>query len=96
MTAKKSGSSLYTIKCLKSIRKDISAFPETIKLRIKNAIRGRIATDPIGNGEPLQGKFKGQRKLRICDYRIIYRVNTLERIVTITSIKHRRESYKKQ
>ncbi|XP_011067887.1 PREDICTED: uncharacterized protein LOC105154224, partial [Acromyrmex echinatior] len=33
---------------------DISAFPETIKLRIKNAIRGRIATDPIGNGEPLQ------------------------------------------
>ena len=44
MTAKKSGNSLYTIKYLKSIRKDISAFPETVKLRIKNAIRGRVAT----------------------------------------------------
>ncbi|QOD38195.1 type II toxin-antitoxin system RelE family toxin [Candidatus Wolbachia massiliensis] len=96
MTAKKSGNSLYTIKYLKSIRKDTSAFPKSVKLRIKNAINGRIVTDPISNGETLKGKFKGHWKLKIGSYRIIYRINTAERIVTITSIKHRKESYRKK
>ena len=69
--------------------------PEIVK-SVTRAIDERIATEPMKVGTPLLYEFKGHRRLQVSDYRIIYSVDIAEHEVTITSIKHRSESYNKK
>jgi len=48
--------------------------------------------DPIGLGKPLTGDFKGLYRLRIGDWRVIYKVEGYD--VIIRTIKNRRDAYK--
>lgn len=86
----------YKVKSLKSVvEKDLPNLPNTIRLRVQKAIKEHLIADPINLGEPLHHSLKGRRRLRVGDYCIIYRVNQLEHIVTITEIGHRCDIYKK-
>ena len=62
------------------------------KFRVKKAIETRLAVDPEKYGQPLKGNLKGYRKLRIGEYRIVYKV--VEDEISILGIRHRREIYK--
>ncbi len=91
---KKFGNKLYTIKHLEHVcKKHIPTLPETIKKRIKKAIRERLTVDPIKLGKPLHYGFKGHRRLRGGTYRIIYRVNIAEYKVITVAIGHRDTIY---
>ncbi|GHM58546.1 MAG: toxin RelG [Candidatus Mesenet longicola] len=86
----------YRIKFLKHVtERDLPALPVTIELRVKKAIDERLTIDPINLGEPLHYSFKGHRRLRVGDYRILYRVDKLEHTVIITEIGHRDAIYKR-
>ncbi|MDR2831618.1 MAG: type II toxin-antitoxin system RelE/ParE family toxin [Rickettsiales bacterium] len=92
---KTSGNKPYTIKYLKHVlKRNLPSLPEAIKSTIKEAIRECLATDPIGNGVLLRNRLKGHRRMRIDDYRIVYRVNIAKCKVTIVSIGHRDNIYK--
>ncbi|MDR2609208.1 MAG: type II toxin-antitoxin system RelE/ParE family toxin [Rickettsiales bacterium] len=66
----------YKVKSLKSVvEKDLPNLPKTIRLRVQKAIKERLTVDPINLGEPLHHSLKGRRRLRVGDYRIIYRVD---------------------
>jgi len=84
----------YTILYHAEVRKDISSLPNNIKSRIKKAIEQRLAKDPLKYGEPLRRSLQGYRKLRVGDYRIIYRIHSKE--IIILKIGHRKEVYKKE
>ncbi|WP_245611038.1 MULTISPECIES: type II toxin-antitoxin system RelE family toxin [unclassified Wolbachia] len=45
-------------------------------------------------GESLYYRFKGQKRLRVGDYRVIYSVNIIKYEVVITEIGHRKDIYK--
>jgi len=60
---------------------------------IKRAIEERLSIDPIGLGKPLRYSLKGHRRLRVGDYRIVYRIDHTKHIVTIVVIKHRKDVY---
>ncbi|WP_338063662.1 type II toxin-antitoxin system RelE family toxin [Wolbachia endosymbiont of Folsomia candida] len=77
----------------KVLEKDFLILPPTIRLRVKKAIDERLRIDPIGLGEPLRHSFKGHRRLRVGDYRILYRIDKLEHTVIITEIGHRKDIY---
>jgi len=77
------------------VRKHIPALPPTVKARIKRAIEERLATDPISFGKPLQYSLKGHRRLRVGDYRIIYRIDTQTNTVIVVAIKHRKCIYER-
>ncbi|KJV81821.1 plasmid stabilization system family protein [Rickettsia hoogstraalii str. RCCE3] len=49
--------------------------------------------DPIAFGKPLRYSLKGHRRLRVSDYRIIYRIEQETSTVIIIAIKHRKEIY---
>nr|WP_320109880.1 type II toxin-antitoxin system RelE/ParE family toxin [Wolbachia endosymbiont (group A) of Icerya purchasi] len=49
--------------------------------------------DPINLGKPLSGRLVGSKRLRVGDYRIIYKVDKLENTVIITEIGHRSTIY---
>ena len=87
-----SGNKDYQIEYLISVLKeDIPKLPKTIKAAIKKAIEERLMSDPVGFGKPLRYSLKGHRRLRVGDYRVVYRIdNTL---VIIIAIKHRKDVY---
>lgn len=75
------------------VHKDIPALPTKIKALIKRAIEKRLMTDPISFGKPLRYSLKGHRRLRVNNYRIVYRIDIIKNIVTILAIKHRKDIY---
>ena len=90
----KRGSDLYRIAYLDSVvNEDIPRLPKSSRLLIQRAIEERLTIDPIGLGKPLRYSLKGHRRLRVGDYRIVYRIDPKKQIVTIVVIKHRRDVY---
>lgn len=90
----KPGSDLYRIEYLASVvEEDIPRLPKSVRNLIKRAIEERLAIDPVGLGKPLRYSLKGHRRLRVGDYRIVYRIDQDEQLVTIVAIKHRKDVY---
>lgn len=88
------GNDLYTVQYLQTVvDQDIPALPSSAKSLIKKAIEERLTVDPIGLGKPLRYSLKGHRRLRVSDYRIVYRIEMKSRTVIIVAIKHRRDVY---
>jgi len=88
------GNKAYQIEYLTSVSKeDIPLLPKKIKAIIKQAIEERLMVDPIGFGKPLRYSLRGHRRLRVGDYRIVYRIDAENNIVLIVAIKHRKEVY---
>ena len=75
------------------VRKHIPNLPSTTKALIKRAIEERVTVDPIGFGKPLRYSLKGHRRLRVGDYRVVYRIEPETHIVVIVAIKHRKDIY---
>ncbi|MDL1960311.1 MAG: type II toxin-antitoxin system RelE/ParE family toxin [Deltaproteobacteria bacterium] len=60
---------------------------------IKKAIEERLASQPEIYGKPLQRTLKGYWKLRVGDYRVIFKVASNS--VFIFGIIHRKEIYRR-
>ena len=91
---KKPGSKPFTIEYLDSVvEEDIPALPKTMRERIRQAIETRLTADPIGLGKPLRYSFVGHRRIRVGDYRIVYRLDIENHKVIIVLIKHRKDVY---
>ncbi len=90
----KPGNKPYKIEYLDNVvSEDIPDLPKTMRALIKRAIETRLTVEPIGLGKPLRYSFIGHRRIRVGDYRIVYRVNIEASVVTIVFIKHRKEVY---
>ena len=88
------GNKLYQIEYLDSVvKEDIPALPKKIKNTIKKAIEERLMIDPLGFGKPLRYSLKGHRRLRVSDYRIVYRIDAEKNTILIIAIKHRKDIY---
>ena len=71
--------------------KDLPLIDVKLKNRIKTAIERRLATEPQRYGEPLRKTLRGYWKLRVGDYRIVYKIVGEE--VLILGIIHRKKVY---
>ena len=58
---------------------------------IKKAIEERLATHPEVFGKPLQRTLKGYWKLRVGEYRVVFK--TLENDILVLGIIHRKDVY---
>lgn len=74
------------------LREDMPGIPPANRAQIARAVSERLTVDPTGLGKPLTGEFKGLRRLRVGDWRVIYKVNG--QTVTIRAIRRRRDAYK--
>ena len=70
---------------------DIPAIPRNLQRRLARAIEGRLSIAPDRYGEPLRGPFQGYRKLRVGDYRVVYKIVRHE--VWVLAILHRKSVY---
>ncbi|MFP3031859.1 MAG: type II toxin-antitoxin system RelE/ParE family toxin [Wolbachia sp.] len=79
----------------KVLERDFLTLPPTIRSRIRRAIDERLTIDPINLGKPLSGRLVGSKRLRVGNYRVIYKIDKLEHTVIITEVGHRDSIYKK-
>jgi len=84
----------YQIRYIEEVvQKHIPNLPSSARSLIKRAIEERLTVDPIGFGKPLRYSLKGHRRLRVSDYRVVYRIEPEIHTVVIIAIKHRKDVY---
>jgi mRNA interferase RelE/StbE len=72
---------------------DLQRLDSKTKERIKKAIETRLISAPQQYGEPLRKTLKGYWKLRVGDYRVVFKI--VENKIWILGIIHRKEVYEK-
>jgi mRNA interferase RelE/StbE len=75
------------------LKEDIPKLSSVDKQRIKKSIEVKLMTKPEIFGKPLRYSLKGYKKLRIGDYRAVFRIE--KETVIIFYIGHRSIAYKK-
>lgn len=75
------------------VRHQIPKLSLPVRNRIKKAIEKKLVINPIVFGKPLRHSLKGLRRLRVDDYRVIYKIDeNIDRIIVV-NIAHRKEVY---
>ncbi len=70
---------------------DLPLIDNKMKQRIKKAIEERLVLSPQDYGQPLRKTLKGYWKLRVGDFRIIFKV--VESEIRILGIRQRKDIY---
>ena len=74
----------YQIRYLEEVtHKHIPLLPSSARVLIKRAIEERLMVNPISFGKPLRYSLKGHRRIRVSDYRIIYRIESEIKTVVV-------------
>jgi mRNA interferase RelE/StbE len=83
---------IYTIEYAEVVaRVDIPALPKTVRNRIRAAVETKLRTHPDLYGKPLRRSLHGYRKVRVGNYRVVFRIE--KKKVKIFAIRHRKEVY---
>ena len=75
------------------VEEDIPKLDKINRNKVKEAIEEKLTTKPEFFGKPLRQSLKGYRKLRVRDYRIVFKIE--KQTVGVLMIKHRMEVYQK-
>ena len=70
---------------------DLPKIDKKNKATIKKAIEERLAVQPEAYGKPLQRTLKGYWKLRVGDFRVVFK--TIGDEILILAIMHRKNIY---
>ncbi len=84
---------MYTLLFRSSVKKDVLSIPTAIHQHIKQKIVS-LEENPFPAGCIALEEYAHVYRLRFSHYRILYEVNTKEKIVTIIGIRHRSRAYK--
>ena len=83
----------YRIEYLESVvDEDIPKLTKSVRKQVKSAIEKKLASHPVEFGKPLRFSLKGARRLRVGDWRVIYKIEP-PNLVLVVKIGHRREIY---
>lgn len=82
----------YTISFISSAEKELRKVDRQVVPRIVEAVE-ELAEDPRPTGcRKLKGALHTYR-IRVGDYRVIYKVDDISRIVTVQRVRHRKDAY---
>ena len=71
---------------------DFSPLDGATRQRITKAIRKKLTADPLVFGKPLAGPLKGYWRLRVGEYRVIYRMAQQRVTVIVIKVGMRRDA----
>lgn len=74
------------------VEKDIPQLTSSWRIKIRAAIDQKLRSHPEVYGKPLRRSLKGYRKLRVGDYRVVFRISDSR--VMIFAILHRSIVYR--
>ena len=74
-------------------KKDWEKLDHSVQVRISKSI-DKLTTHPVEFGKALTGKLAGLFRLRVGDFRIVYKVIYSKKTVEVMVVCHRSEVYK--
>jgi len=83
----------YIIEYDTDIEEKLRRFSKPIREIIRKAIEKKLMVDPVAFGKPLRYSLKGYRRLRVADYRVVYKIIEEKVVVLIIDIDHRKSIY---
>ena len=83
----------YTVRLTPGARSDLEGLDSEVRRRVIAKL-GRLAEsfDEL-NPEPLSADWRGYYKLRVGDWRVIYKPNRETKTITVYRVAHQREVY---
>lgn len=84
----------YRIELLPSAARQYRSLPRSIKARVRAAVDG-LATEPRPTGARKLIGTPDYWRIRIADYRVLYKIRDRDVLVLIIAIGHRREVYRR-
>ena len=86
----------YSISLLPTAARDLGQLPRPISRRVSRAI-DPLADDPRPPGcEKLKVGAEDEYRIRVGDYRILYKVDDDKHIVLVAKVRHPREVYRRR
>ena len=76
-----------------SARKGLRAIPRDVRERIAARIDGLVDDPRPRDARSLMGSMRGLRRLRVGEYRVVYRLDEVRKVVTVTDIAHGHDAY---
>jgi len=73
------------------IQEDLNPINRNIQARLESAILHRLAKAPQAYGKPLSATLSGFWKMRVGDYRVVFKI--VKREIWILAIIHRKDVY---
>ena len=86
---------MYQLKITPEGARSLDRLPEKVRPAVAATISGPLAENPQRLGKPLVGQLEGLRVARRGDHRIIYEIDSGERLVIVHRIQHRRDVYRR-
>jgi len=83
----------YKITFARSARKELQSFPADVAERLLKKIESLIINARPAGSQKLSGSTDLWR-IRVGDYRVVYRIDDSRRIVDVAVVRHRREVYR--
>jgi mRNA interferase RelE/StbE len=85
----------YTVRLESRAEEELRVLPQSVLKRIDAKLRS-LADNPRPRGVVKLSGLKGEGwRVRVGDYRILYRIRDDIRVIEVYRIKHRREAYRK-
>ena len=73
------------------IKEDFKEIPVQQQTTLLNTIQKKLSFDPLSYGQSLRGEFSGYWRLRIGDYRVVYKIVDEEIIVSVIKVGIRKD-----
>jgi mRNA interferase RelE/StbE len=84
---------VFAVEIFPAALRALAALPRPVQERIRDRVEA-LAENPWPPGAKKLSGQKGHWRVRVGEYRVIYRVDTEVRIVLVSRIGHRREVYR--
>jgi len=85
----------YTVQFERSAERQLARLPAEVQAQLAAAI-DTLAVDPRPappTGKKLRGR-PARYRLRVLDYRVVYRIDSKSRLVSVGWVGHRRDAYR--
>lgn len=84
----------FAIAWTAAARRALTRLPEKVAAAVVEFLYGSLADGPHRVGKPLKLGLEGLHSARRGDYRVIYRIDDGQRLVTVVAIEHRSDIYR--
>ena len=84
----------YSVRIKKSAAGELARTARHDRLRIVQAINA-LSDNPLA-GSPLKGQYRGLRRMRVGDWRIVYEVLDDVLVVLVVRVVHRSAAYRRR
>jgi len=83
----------FTVVFARSARKELQSLDPPVALRILKSIESLVSSPRPAGAKKLEGATDLWR-IRIGEWRVVYRIVDRQRLVDIVAVRHRREAYR--